>query len=156
LEVARAYCLNMIPLVLLHLAVTLVLVGLIWTIQVVHYPLMSMVGAEAFAAYHSAHSTQITFLVGPLMVAELLSALFLVLSPPTGVSAWACWLGLFLVGVVWVSTALLQVPAHNQLSLGFNAEVHAWLVRSNWVRTLAWTARGGLWLYLVAPLFSKR
>ena len=143
-------------LVLGHLAVTLILVGLIWTIQVVHYPLMSMVGPEAFAAYHSAHSTQITFLVGPLMVAELLSALFLVLSPPAGVSAWACWLGLFLVGVVWLSTVLLQIPAHNQLSQGFQAEVHSWLVRSNWVRTVAWTARGALWLYLVASLFTKR
>jgi hypothetical protein len=143
-------------LVLGHLAVTLILVGLIWTIQLVHYPLMSMVGPEAFGSYHSAHSAQTTFLVGPLMVVELLTALFLALSPPEGVSTWVCWVGLCLVGMIWLSTMFLQVPMHNQLSQGFQVEAHFWLVRSNWVRTLAWTARGGLWLYLVAPLFSRR
>ena len=144
------------PLVLFHLAATLILVGLIWTIQLVHYPLMSMVGPETFLAYHGAHSTQITLLVGPLMVAEALTALLLALSPPEGVSARACWLGLALVVLIWLSTMFLQVPAHNQLSQGFQVEAHRWLVRSNWVRTLAWTARGALWLYLVAPLFGKR
>jgi hypothetical protein len=138
-------------LVLVHLAATLILVGLIWTIQVVHYPLMSMVGSEAFASYHSAHSTQITLLVGPLMVVELLTAIALVSSPPEGVKTWACWLGLALVALIWFSTALLQVPAHNQLSQGFQADVHRWLVSSNWIRTLAWTARGALLLYLFLP-----
>lgn len=137
------------PLVWGHLAVTLVLVGLIWTIQLVHYPLMGMVGAESFPAYHAAHSARITLLVGPLMVAEALSALLLALHPPEGLSGRACWLGLGLVAVIWLSTALVQVPAHETLGRSFDAGVHAWLVRSNWVRTLAWSARGGLWLWWV-------
>jgi hypothetical protein len=53
-------------------------------------------------------------------------------------------LGLALVAVVWTSTALLQVPAHRKLAAGYHAGAHRRLVRTNWVRTAAWTARGAL------------
>ena len=52
-------------------ATTLPLVGLIWTIQLVHYPLFDGVGAEGFAAYERRHAAAITWLVAPLMLGEL-------------------------------------------------------------------------------------
>jgi len=51
--------------------------------------------------------------------------------------------------VCWLSTALLQVPRHRQLARGFDARAHAFLVRSNVVRTAAWTARGALCLWML-------
>ena len=47
-------------LLLLQLATTLPLAGLIWTIQVVHYPLFAGVGPARFAAYHADHSHGMT------------------------------------------------------------------------------------------------
>jgi hypothetical protein len=47
-----------------------------------------------------------------------------------------------LLGVIWASTALVQAPLHGRLVSGFDAEIHRRLVRSNWVRTLAWGFRG--------------
>ena len=44
----------MMPLLVIHFAVTWALVGLIWTIQAVHYPLLKDVGHEGFIAYMSA------------------------------------------------------------------------------------------------------
>ena len=54
-----------------------------------------------------------------------------------------------LLAVIWGSTALLQIPLHNALSAGFDPEVHARLVQTNWIRTIGWTARGLLALHLI-------
>ena len=71
-----------------NLACAWFLAGLIWTIQVVHYPLFSRVGREGFAAYEQAHSGMITPLVGPVMLAELAAAALLVAARPRAVPAW--------------------------------------------------------------------
>ncbi|WP_216322289.1 hypothetical protein [Deinococcus aestuarii] len=138
-------------LLIVHAALTWVLVGLILTIQVVHYPLFARVGTAGYAAYQRDHVTRITGLVAPLMLAELGTGAALVLRPPPGVPAASTGLGLALIISVWLSTALVQSPAHGQLAAGFDPAWHARLVRTNWWRTLAWVARGGLvgwWLLL--------
>jgi hypothetical protein len=131
-----------VALVTLHLVVTWALVGLIWTVQLVHYPLLAFVGREGFAAYAARHSRVITPLVGPLMLLELASAVWLALRPPPGVP-WAVWgVGLALTLVIWASTAFVQVPLHRAFASGFSADAVLRLVRTNWIRTLAWSARG--------------
>ena len=45
---------------LLQLGTTLPLVGLIWLVQVVSYPLFARVGAAEFPAYHAAHARLIS------------------------------------------------------------------------------------------------
>jgi hypothetical protein len=140
---------------LAHLAATLALAGLIWTVQLVHYPLFAGVGAEGFAAYEAAHQTRITWLVGPLMLVELGAAVVLAAGlGPEGVPGWMIWTGLALLGVIWSSTALVQVPLHRVLGDGFEASAHARLVATNWVRTAAWTARAGLALAMTAVLLG--
>ena len=52
--------------------------------------------------------------------------------------------GLVLLALVHVSTVSLQVPAHRRLASGFDDAVAKRLVRSNWIRTAGWTARGGV------------
>lgn len=137
-------------LLLGNAAVVCVLVGLIWTIQLVHYPLFARVGAAAFSAYESEHIGRITLLVLPLMLAEAGFALLLVVAPPEGIPIWQVWAGLGLVAVVWLMTFFVNVPQHAALGAGFDSAVHQSLVSSNWVRTLAWSAHGVLallWVY---------
>ena len=138
-------------LLLVHAAATLFLVGLIWFVQVVHYPLFAQVGSEAFPAYAVSHSQRTTYVVvGPMLV-ELITALLLVWRGlPAGTPPVLAWVGLGLVGVVWLSTMFLQVPQHSALASGFQPGPWRVLVTSNWLRTVAWTARGGLVLYLLA------
>ncbi|MDG2020900.1 MAG: hypothetical protein P8J59_03020 [Phycisphaerales bacterium] len=126
---------------LVQIASTGLLTGLIWTIQMVHYPLFAAVGDVPFADYQHQHSKRITVLVGPLMLLEAASAALLVGLRPTNVPEWIPWAGLALVIVIWLSTALIQVPCHTRLAGGFDSEVHQRLVRSNWIRTIAWSAR---------------
>lgn len=136
-------------LVLLHAAVTLILVGLILTIQLVHYPLFDRVGADAQIAYQAAHQNAITLLVGPLMLAELGTAFLLLGVRPAGVPAWMAVVGLGLVGVIWLATLFLSVPQHSILASGFNQAAYRALVDSNWVRTIAWMLRGALVVLMI-------
>ena len=130
--------------------VTLPLVGLIWTVQIVHYPLFGGVGEAGFADYERRHAARITYVVGPLMLAEVLVCGWLVLHPPAGVPAWWCRIGAGLVGLIWASTYFLSVPLHAKLAGGFDPAAHTRLVLTNWPRTVLWTARGLLALVMLA------
>jgi len=139
---------------LAHLAATLFMVGVVWFVQVVHYPLFARVGPEKFCLYSEAHSRLTTYVVGPPMLIEAATALLLVFRRPEGVSLAATLIGLALVAVVWLSTALLQVPRHTTLGSGFDRRAWSGLVLSNWVRTVAWSARGMLVLWMVARVIG--
>ena len=129
-------------MLLVHLAVTFVMVGIIWFVQIVHYPLFARVGAGGFPAYSGAHSRLTGLVVGPPMLAEAATAVALVLGPPQGVPLWLAVAGLALLAVVWLSTAVLQSPRHRELGGGFDSASHRSLVASNWLRTVCWSARG--------------
>ena len=139
----------MANILLIHVAATLMMTGLIWLIQCVHYPLFEQVGVETFADYHVRHTQWITPIVGPLMLVELVTAVMLVQSPPSVLQTWQVWAGLGLILTIWASTALLQIPLHNKLGSGPQVDTIRELVRGNWIRTVAWTLRSGLALWWV-------
>lgn len=137
-------------LLLAHLAATLFMVGLIWFVQIVHYPLFSRVGQKEFSLYSEAHSRLTSYVVGPPMLLEAGTALLLVFVRPEGVPLLLALAGLALVAAIWLSTALLQVPRHKALGSGFDEPAWKGLVGTNWIRTVAWSARGIVVLWMVA------
>ncbi|WP_145095350.1 hypothetical protein [Rosistilla carotiformis] len=139
---------------IINLVATLFLVGLIWTIQVVHYPLFDGVGKRRFIVYQRRHQFLITFIVGPPMLSEAISSLLLVFYLPAEIPKSAALFGLFLVIAIWISTAAIQVPCHRSLANGYRSDVHRWLVRSNWIRTAAWTARGALVIWMIVKVLT--
>ena len=134
---------NHAALLLASLGTTWFLTGLIWTIQVDGYPLFASVGREVFAAFEADHTSRITPLVGPVMGAELLLAITPLFDRPTTMPIWLAWVGAAIVGVIWLSTAFVQVPLHDRLGRGFDADAHRSLVATNWIRTIGWTVRAG-------------
>ncbi len=138
-------------LLLLHAAATWFMTGLIWFVQVVHYPLMRRVGPDGFVEYEAAHASRTTLVVGPPMLLEAACAVWIAAAPPTGVPAGAGWIGVALLALIWLSTALVQVPLHAQLSTGFDAAAHRRLVGGNWFRTVLWTLRAVLAGWMVLP-----
>jgi len=125
----------------LHCVATLFMVGVIMFVQVVHYPLMRVVGSERFVEYERLHTSRTGWVVIPPMLVELGSAVWLALATRGSPGSGPAVVGLFLLGVIWASTAALQAPAHGRLVRGFDAASHQWLVRTNWIRTVAWLAR---------------
>lgn len=141
-------------LLIANFAATWYMVGLIWQVQIVHYPLLSGIGADQFPKYHRQHANRITPVVGLPMLIELATAVLLYAASPLPQLAPLLALGLGLVIAVWVSTAALQIPCHSRLSHGFDPRIHRWLVLSNWIRTLAWTSRGVVMAYVLWLLAS--
>ena len=125
-----------------HVMATWFMVGVIWIVQVVHYPLMKQVGVDHYVTYQAAHMRRITWVVGPGMLVEVLTGVWLLYEN----ASIFLWMGLGLLVLIWLSTVFLQVPRHNQLLLKFDDEHHRLLVQTNWIRTLAWTVRGILCL----------
>lgn len=135
-----------------HVAATWAMVGLIWFVQVVHYPLFRHVGPAASVGYQARHMRWTTWVVAPLMLVEAATGIWLVAEPPADAAPWMPLAGLGLLLVVWVATLLVQVPQHQRLTHGFDALAHRRLVSTNWLRTLCWTARGLLVLAMgMAP-----
>lgn len=124
-----------------HVVATAVMAGIIWFVQVVHYPLMALVGRDGYPAYQAAHARRTTWVVMPPMLVEMATGVWLALRPSPYMPAAVAWIGLALLAVVWGSTFFLQVPEHGRLERGFDPDAHRRLVRGNWIRTVAWTLR---------------
>lgn len=119
----------------LQLFSTLFLMGLIWFVQVVHYPLFSVVGNSPH--YYSEHQRRTTWIVLPVMLTELASVLYLFYFRGT----LSDQVGLVLLAGIWTSTFLLQVPCHRKLLKNYSPCTVKRLVRTNWIRTVFWTLR---------------
>ena len=139
-------------LLLAHAASTLFMTGLIWFVQIVHYPLFTLVGVDGFARYATVHSQRTAWVVVPVMLVEMSTAIWLAFAPPPGTSRNTGKLGLGLLTLIWISTIFVQVPRHEQLGSGFDAATVASLVSTNWVRTCGWSIRAGIVLVLLASL----
>ena len=120
-----------------QLVVSLLLTGLIFTIQIVHYPTFKFIDSSKFQAFHHFHSSRISTIVAPLMVLELILSgwVFLVLQNTFSLA------GLALVALIWSITFFVSVPIHNKLSGGFQKILIQKLILTNWLRTLLWTIK---------------
>ena len=125
----------------IHLAATAAMTGLIWFVQVVHYPLFSLVGAEGFGTYETTHQRRTSLVVGPFMAVEGALGLWFLADPPADIGRALPFVGCVLLAVIHASTVFLQVPAHGRLGAGHDAAVIRRLVRTNWIRTIGWSAR---------------
>jgi hypothetical protein len=145
-----------------HLAATWFMVGMIWTIHLVHYPLFAEVGEATYVAFQSAHVERIGRLLLVPWALEGASVLALLwIAFPGGRPALrpAALAGGAAMLVVLVLSGFWSAPAHGALADGFDADVHRRLMTANLVRSLAWTARGAiaLWIvFLVRPRTATR
>lgn len=124
-------------LLLVHAAATWYMVGIIWIVQLVHYPFFQFLPNEGFQAAMVFHQRRISIAVIPGMLLELLSLPALLLLP------WGLALILFIaLALIWLTTFLVQVPLHHQLLKSRHSETISKLVSSNWIRTGLWSLRG--------------
>jgi hypothetical protein len=137
-------------LLLVQLFASSALTGLIWTIQVVHYPLFNRVDTNKFVEFEQSHSARISLIVGPLMGLEFLCAAALLAKRPAALSIGLVLVAFLVMMIVHATTALCSVPAHTVLGQGFNTAAHRRLVQTNWIRTVGWTLRALVAAYMVS------
>ena len=137
--------------------------GLIWFVQIVHYPIYVHVGSEKMREYQEFHIRRTTLVVFPAMVLELLGgSLLLVREWQDTAQQPALW-GFILLGVIWLSTLLLQIPNHGKIGTARSVTEESKsseliairaLVKSNWIRTFAWSGRLALLAIYFPPAFA--
>jgi len=151
---------NSRTLLVIHLAATLFMVGLIWTIHYVHYPLFAYVGESTYASFQAAHVERIgkllfvPWLTEGITLIGVLALAFLgthkVLRVPAVINGAA-------MAVVLVISGFWSAPAHAKLADGFDTSIHDQLMTVNLIRTLAWTVCGicAMWMVLSDSLSTR-
>ena len=130
---------------LLHLFSTFFLTGLIWIVQLVHYPTFKYVDKVEFIPFENFHKNRISIIVIPLMFTELITGMLLYYASEFGIIYSVATL---LLICTWLSTFFLSVPLHSKLSAGKNIESIRKLILTNWPRTIFWTLRSLMLSYI--------
>ena len=120
-------------LFLSEMIVNAILVGLIWTIQLINYPALSVIDGDSFKSIHQHHMKAITPLVGPLMILELLLCLVN--------TFYYSFLPVIFLSLVWATTYFSSVPIHNKLSASKEDKLVKRLIFTNWIRTFSWSIK---------------
>lgn len=136
---------------LIQILTTSMMTGIIWFVQVVHYPLFTKIPKEGFTCYEQAHTVRTGWVVAPLMLLELGTALLLLVhrgpcglglttlaTSPLYLTALGCLI------LIWLSTFLVQVPLHGVLERHPDHRAMVLLDWTNWIRTILWSLRLGI------------
>ena len=122
---------------MIHLISTSLMVGIIWVIQVVHYPSFHFIGNSRYISFQKFHMERISYIVIPIMLVESISGFLLIyyeLNPILLIS-------MVLLLSIWMLTVFFFALVHQKLVSGYQVGMVAKLVKINWVRTLLWTLR---------------
>jgi len=139
---------------LLWAALVFWVLGQIWLVQTVIYPLFAKVGAAEYVRYHSFYTRRIPLVVIVQGFATFLLPIPLAIGGPP-VPAWmsAGNIGAGIVGLL--VTVLLEIPRHNLLEgRGKDDQTIAELIRYNWPRTASITAQAFITALMVRHVFA--
>ena len=114
------------------------LTGVIWTIQIVHYPSFHYIDKLSFTNFHHFHERRISIIVMPLMLIELTTSTVLYIN---NMSSIVFALNLLIVVLIWCSTFFIQVPIHSILSQKKDKKLIEKVMNTNWIRTFLWSMR---------------
>lgn len=140
--------------VLIQTAAAWFMAGLIWTMQVLNYPLLALIDPGGVPRYEQAHNRRFIWLVGPAVAVTAVTAAILLGWRPAGVLLAVPVVALVLLAVIIADTIRHGAPWHARLAQRFDAGVYARLVRTNWIRTVAWSTLAVLDLIALAGLWG--
>lgn len=141
-------------LLLLNGVATWTMVGLIWFVQRVHYPLLATIGPDRARPIALEHQRRTASVVGLPMAVEGLTTLALLVWRPEPIAAGWVWVNAVFLAVALGSTILLSVPLHARMAESPDESVGRRLVLTNWPRTIAWTARGVVCAVMIQQVFT--
>ena len=122
-----------------HLIFTSIMTGVIWVIQIVHYPSFHFIEKELYTAFQKFHMNKISIIVIPIMLAELITGIMLFLDKSS--KSPLLTISIIILVLIWLITGVFFTKAHNELIAGYQELVVNQLVAMNWIRTLLWTLR---------------
>ena len=140
---------------LVQIFCTFAMTGIIWFVQIVHYPLMRKVGKGRFVRYMQTHFVLAAFVVGPLMLLEAAAVVYGLLTPTPWITHDAALLGAVLLLVIWISTFAIHLPQYRRLEREFEARAYRRLLFNNWIRCYAWSFRSIILVFSMLQAFTR-
>lgn len=134
---------------IIHIVSTIFMTGLCWFVQVVHYPLFKAIESQKFPAYERKNIITGVITV-PVMTIELITGLILLYHHQETLYL----LNIVLLAFIWLSTMIFQVPIHLKLMHEGSPKLISKVIKTNWIRTLCWTARTILIVYILWSLIQ--
>ena len=116
---------------------TSVMVGVIWVIQLLHYPSFHFINENKYIEFQHFHMRRISFIVIPVMLIELASALLLSYFFRSSLTI----ILLALLLGIWGITFIFFTNMHQKLTNGYDPSIVDRLVQINWSRTALWSLR---------------
>lgn len=135
-------------ILLVQVLTTWTLLGILWFVQVVHYPLFRRI-KENFVQYERANLRKTAALLLPLLFIDLITNVMLVISLEKGPYTFLISFALAMNIITWFSAFFFQIEQHHELSMHFSKNIIHKLVKTNWVSTIAWTVKAALIFTLV-------
>lgn len=126
---------------ILHLVSTSIMVGVIWIIQLVHYPTFLFIDKQKYMKFQEFHMSRVSYIVMPTMIAELFSGIYILFYNNVLMVNTFFLLASFSLLLNWVITALVFVKIHNGLLIKYEKNIILLLVKLNWLRTILWSLR---------------
>lgn len=139
---------------LAQILATFFMLGLIWFVQIVHYPLLASIPQEIFSNYETRNVFLTTVVVGLPMLTELITAWLLIWKRTPLISRKVLWINFVVLVIIWLTSFSMQVPIHIQLMQAFDPAAHHYLVYSNWIRTILWSIRAILLSFILYRLLN--
>ena len=119
----------------IHFASTAVMVGVIWVIQLLHYPTFHYIEKNNYSQFQKFHMNRISYIVIPAMVIEMLSGIMLVIINDDFIISFS------LLVCIWIITFVFFTNIHQRLLSKYENTAVEKLVNLNWIRTTFWTVR---------------
>ena len=127
-----------------HFLSTSLMVGIIWVIQLLHYPTFHFIKESNYVEFQHFHMQRISFIVVPAMILELLSAFMLVYYIRSNLLI----ICLIILLVIWLITFVFFTKLHQSLLGGYDKIIVDKLVQINWSRTVLWSLRLIILIYI--------
>ena len=128
----------------IHFLSTSLMVGIIWVIQLLHYPTFHFIKESDYVEFQHFHMQRISFIVVPVMIIELLSGFMLVYYFRSNLLI----LCLIILLVIWLITFVFFTKLHQSLLGGYDKIIVDNLVQINWSRTVLWSLRLIILIYI--------
>ena len=124
------------------------LVSLVFMTQFITYPTFLHIDKDKFSEYHRKYVNNISFIVAPVMLIELLTLSLIAYFS----SEFLIIKSLILLLVIWLTTFFIMIPSHNRISKSFNIKEIKSLINYNWIRTILWSFK----LLVIIFLFYEK
>ena len=124
-----------------HCIATYIMVGVIWVIQLVHYPSFHFIDKKKYKSFQNFHMNKISYIVLPTMLVELFTGFIIFFDFSFIQGDFIFYISIFFLLCIWAITGFVFTKLHNELLKGYDELLIQKIIKWNWSRTLLWTFR---------------